>query len=92
MLAGVEDEAIRDLVIRLSRPDRSGGGTIERAAILAEGSDLAAVVTWITAHGGKPETAVTQPLARGLHSSLSSSDRGQAAAPRRYVLPAGWLD
>jgi len=36
----VDDESIRALVIRLSRADGSGGDTIERAAILADGSDL----------------------------------------------------
>ncbi len=91
-LGWVDDDAIRALVIRLSRPDVSGGDTIERAAILAEGSDLAAVVAWILARGGKPEAAVAVVSARGLHSSrLSGSDGTQTSAPLRYVLPAGSL-
>jgi hypothetical protein len=93
MLGVVDDETIRALVVRLSRKDRSGGGTIERAAILAEGSDLDAVVDWILARGGKPETTAATGPARGLHSSLRSSDRiATTEVPRRYLLPAGWLE
>jgi hypothetical protein len=88
----MEDDAIRTLVTRLSRADRSGGGTVERAAILAEGSDLAAVEAWILAHGGKPEAAVTAVSGRGVHSSLNDSRRAETSVPLRYVLPAGWLD
>jgi hypothetical protein len=93
MLGSVDDEAIRALVVRLSRADRLGGGTIERAAILAEGSDLVAVVDWIVARGGKPEATAAAAPSRGLHSSLSSGGRTTtSAAPLRYVLPAGWLE
>jgi hypothetical protein len=88
----MEDDAIRSLVIRLSRSDASGGDTIERAAILAEGSDLAAVVKWILARGGQPEAAVAAVSARGLHSSrLTGSDGPQISPPLRYKLPAGSL-
>jgi hypothetical protein len=52
----VDDDAIRALVTRLARPHPSGGEVIERAAILAEGADFAAVMVWITAHDGIPET------------------------------------
>jgi hypothetical protein len=86
----VDDDEIRALVTRLSRADRSGGHTIERAAILAEGSDLEAVVRWILSRGGKPEAAVSSAPARGLHSSRltgSGSDGAQTPVPRRYVLP-----
>jgi len=65
----MDDDAIRTLVTRLSRVDSSGGGTIERAAILAEGSDLGAVVAWITAHGGTPEVLAPTASGRGLHSA-----------------------
>ena len=40
------DDAIRAVVVRLSRPDSSGGTVIERAAILAEGANSAAIVKW----------------------------------------------
>ncbi|MGZ4173235.1 MAG: hypothetical protein ACXVQR_02040 [Solirubrobacteraceae bacterium] len=87
----MDDEAIRTLVVRLSRPNASGGGTIERAAILAEGSDLAAVEAWILKRGGKPEAPVASVSGRGLHSSISGNSGSQAAAPLRYVMPAGSL-
>ena len=47
--------AVRDAVIRLSRPDGEGGAVIERAAILAEGSPAAAIEAWVISHGGEPE-------------------------------------
>ena len=83
-----EDDAIRALVIRLSRPDRSGGRVIERAAVLASGANLEAVVRWIDAHDGQPEAAPPSAASRGLYGSRVEAPR----APRRYVLPAGALD
>lgn len=87
----MDDEAIHTLVVRLSRRDASGGGTIERAAILAEGSDLAAVEAWILKRGGRPEAAATAVSGRGLHSSISGNSGSHAATPLRYVMPAGSL-
>jgi hypothetical protein len=46
---------IRELVTRLSRPDRRGASVIEPAAILAEGANTESIVTWILDHGGQPE-------------------------------------
>jgi len=83
-----EDDAIRTLVIRLSRPDRSGGRVIERAAVLASGANLKAVERWIGAHDGQPETTPAAGSQRGLHGSRTEAPR----TPRRYVLPAGALD
>ena len=54
-MEAMDDAAIRDLVIRLSRPHRSGGKVIERAAILAEGAAAAGVVDWILSRSGEPE-------------------------------------
>jgi hypothetical protein len=89
----MEQDDIRALVTRLSRPHPSGGDVIERAAIRAAGADSAAVVAWIVAHNGSPEAAIAAPANRGLHSSrLSDSIGTQAAAPVRYVLPAGTLN
>jgi hypothetical protein len=88
---GVDDDGIRALVTRLARPHPSGGEVIERAAILAEGADFAAVLAWITAHGGIPETASAVPRP-GLHPSRLTNSGG--AGPRtalRYVLPPGAL-
>jgi hypothetical protein len=85
----MEDTDIRDMVKRLSRPHKSGGAVIERAAILAEGGDVAAILSWITVHEGEAE--LTEPAAGGgLHGSrLSSPARSR---PARYVLPRGALN
>jgi len=62
------DEAIRELVVRLSRAHPSGGTVIERAAILASGADLEAVMTWIAGHAGQPEATAAATPDRGLHA------------------------
>ena len=82
------DDAIRALLVRLSRPHPSGGKVIERAAILASGADVEAVMRWIAAHAGQPETAPSAGSPRGLHGSRVET----AHTPRRYVLPADALD
>jgi hypothetical protein len=88
----VDDEAIRSLVMRLSRPHPSGGEVIERAAILAEGPDSSAVLTWITAHAGAPEARAPAASGRGLHSAgLHHSGAADPRPPLRYVLPRGAL-
>ena len=84
----MDDEAICTLVTRLARPHASGGVVVERAAILAEGADFAAVMTWIGAHDGKPEAAVaTGSPGRGLYGSRLTESAG-SKAPLRFVLPA----
>jgi hypothetical protein len=88
----VDDDAILALVTRLARPHASGGEVIERAAILAEGADFPAVMEWIVAHAGQPETAVASASARGLHGSrLSDGGGALPRPPLRFVLPAGTL-
>jgi hypothetical protein len=85
-----DSDSIRALVQRLARQHRSGGLVIERAAILAEGADCAAVVAWITAHDGQPEEApVSSAKGGGLHGQRLS-DQGHRL-PARYVLPSGVL-
>jgi hypothetical protein len=84
----VDDDAIRALVTRLARPHASGGVVVERAAILAEGADFAAIMTWIGAHDGKPEAAVATGFSgRGLYGSRLTESAGSNAPPR-FVLPA----
>jgi hypothetical protein len=85
----MDDDAIRTVVRRLSRPHAAGGTVIERAAIVAEGSESAAIIAWIIAHEGTPEATAAAPT-RGLHGSWLT-DRGGSAprAPSRYLLPAG---
>lgn len=89
----MDDDAIRSLVTRLARPHPSGGTVIERAAIVAEGADSGAVLSWIVAHGGTPEAAVETSTRHGLHGSrLHASGGSGPRAAARYVLPAGALD
>ena len=83
------DEEIRALLSRLSRRHPSGGTVIERAAIVAEGADSAAVVAWILDHEGEPEVAADMSSKRGLHGRGSAIRSGPGRGPRRYVLPAG---
>jgi hypothetical protein len=88
----VDEDTIRSLVARLARPHKSGGGVIERAAILAEGADSGEVLAWITAHGAVPEDVAPAAASRGLHSArLTDTAQTRAGAPRRYVLPPGVL-
>jgi hypothetical protein len=88
----MEDTEIRTLVTRLARPDASGGGVIERAAILAEGADCDAVLAWLAAHGAVPEEAAPVTAGRGLHSTrLDGIGGASQRAPRRYRLPPGAL-
>jgi hypothetical protein len=86
----VDDLEINALVARLSRPHPSGGVVIERAAILAAGTDFPAVMNWITDHSGRPDTAVPASRGRGLHGSrVNERDVTDSRAPLRFVLPAG---
>lgn len=89
----MEDEEIRSILARLSRPHVSGGAVVERAALMAEGVDPAQLLAWIESHGGTPESAASTKPARGLHSArMSAHAGGGTATPQRYVLPAGALD
>ena len=89
----MEDDAIQALVTRLARADGSGGTVIERAAILAEGAEFEAVMTWIVAHGGEAEAAIESSAGHGLHGSrLHTSPTTQPRVPSRFLLPAGALD
>jgi len=89
----MDDDAIRSLVTRLARAHSSGGSVIERAAIVAAGADSEAVMTWIVAHGGKPEATVQTSTRRGLHGSrLHDSGVSAPRTASRFVLPAGALD
>jgi enterochelin esterase-like enzyme len=88
----MDDLQINELVTRLSRPHPSGGVVIERAAILAAGADSPAVIDWIIAHSGTPDTAVRAVQGRGLHGSRMNDDGGSTPQkPLRFVLPAGSL-
>jgi hypothetical protein len=85
----VNDLEITTLVARLSRPHPSGGVVIERAAILAAGGDYPAIMDWITAHSGTPETTDPVGRTRGLHGSrIADGTTPASRQPTRYVLPA----
>lgn len=85
----VDDDAIRSMVTRLARAHPSGGTVIERAAILAEGADFGAVMTWIAAHGGEPEAEVRKVSRSGLHGSRVHDTRdAEPRTPSRFLLPA----
>ena len=86
----MDDDDIRTLVTRLSRPHPSGGKVVERAAILAEGTDSSAILRWIVAHGEAEDLAPVAAGSGGLHSARGH-DSGATKAPLRYVLPPGAL-
>ena len=86
----MDDERIRSLVARLSRPHPSGGKVIERAAIVAEGAHSTAILEWIGSHGGEPEHAADRAATRGLHTAHLANATA-SSTPSRYVLPAGAL-
>ena len=88
----VDDDAIRERVQRLARPHASGGEVIERSVILAEGSDSAAIIAWILAHSGVPDSTALNASRHGLHGSRDDLNGTPTRAPLRFVLPAGSFD
>jgi hypothetical protein len=89
----MNDPEIATLVTRLSRPHPSGGTVIERAAILASGADSPAIMNWIIAHSGVPETNASALHKRGLHGSrINDGNHRAPQQPARFVLPAGTLN
>ena len=91
-LVQMDDDAICTLLARLARPNASGGDVIERAAILAAGSDFAEIMTWVIAHGGKPEALAPVVPSGGLHGSrIDDSGGPDSRTPVRFVLPPGAL-
>jgi hypothetical protein len=85
----MDELEIAALVSRLGRPHKSGGIVIERAAIQASGADYPAVIDWILAHSGAPESAVSSSDSGGLHGSRISDGRDpKARQVLRFVLPA----
>jgi hypothetical protein len=88
----MNDLEIATLVTRLSRPHPSGGTVIERAAIVAAGADYPAIMDWITAHAGTPDTTPPTGRNRGLHGSrMTDGNTPASKQPMRFVLPANAL-
>jgi hypothetical protein len=89
----MDDDAIQTVVRRLARPHISGGKVIERSVILAEGSSSGAIIDWILAHSGVPDSTSAAAAKNGLHGSRDEVTQGaQARPPLRFVLPAGSFD
>jgi hypothetical protein len=89
---GARDAEIQALVKRLARPHSSGGAVVERAALLASGSNFTAAMAWIADHGGVAEAPVPEAPRRGLHGPrLGLSGGAEPRTPLRFVLPAGAL-
>jgi hypothetical protein len=85
----MNDLEITALVKRLARAHGSGGVVIECAAILAAGADYPAIMDWITAHAGTPETTAPTGRSRGLHGSrINDGNTPASRQPLRFVLPA----
>jgi hypothetical protein len=90
--SGAADEKIRALVARLSRADARGGATIERAAIMADGTRLETVVQWILDHDGHPEERPAGKRGgRGLHAARLAAAASTERPPLRYRIPAAAL-
>jgi hypothetical protein len=84
-----DTDAIAVLVKRLARPHPSGGTTIDRPVILAEGTRSTAILAWIADHGGAPDSTLPSVRSKGLHSRSSAVGVEREVAPaRRYILPA----
>lgn len=86
----MNDLEITTLIRNLSRPHPSGGVVIERAAILAAGTDSPQIIDWILAHSGTPEAPAAP--SHGLHGGRMNGGRNSATAhPTRFILPANTL-
>lgn len=86
---GLDEDGVRALLARLSRPHRSGGVVVERAALVAAGADFDTVMAWITKHGGRAEAPIVPKRRQmGLHAARETPND---VAPLRFVLPAGAL-
>ena len=79
-----DDAELGAIVKRLARRTPLGGRVVERAALLAEGADFAALLAWIEAHDGVPEEVATPPRTGGL---FVDRHREPPQQPLRFVLP-----
>jgi hypothetical protein len=88
----MDEDAIRTLVGRLARPDASGGVVVERSVIRAQGNDSAAIIDWILAHSGVPDSTAAASARAGLHGPRTDRLEDPSTRPAlRFVLPAGAL-
>ena len=85
----MDDEAILTLVRRLAHPHASGGAVIERAAILADGSDFASVIAWSGTRRGARGRSCSGFSAR-LTRIAAQQPRGRATPAAAPLCAAGW--
>jgi hypothetical protein len=64
---------------------------IERSVILAEGTDSAAILKWISDHDGVADSTAASARSSGLHGARTTTG-GTAGPARRFVLPARAFD
>lgn len=88
----MDDDEIRILVKRIARRGAKGGATVERATLLAEGSDVGEIEAWILRAGGTAETAEPAKGAGLYADRVTEREASRTPAPLRYVLPPGALD
>ena len=88
----MDDDEIRMLVKRIARRRSKGGATVERATLLAEGSDVGEIEAWILRVGGTAETAEPAKGAGLYADRVTEREASRTPAPLRYVLPPGVLD
>ena len=81
-----DDAALGAIVARLARPHRSGGRVVERAALMAAGTDFSALVHWIEKHDGVPELPAAPTGAQS--GGLFAREAPTQQQPLRFVLPA----
>ncbi len=88
----MDDTEIRTLVRRIARKSSKGGFTVERATLVAEGSEVGEIEAWIMRAGGVAETAAPAKGAGLFADRVSEREASRAVAPLRYALPAGAFD
>ncbi len=88
----MDDDEIRQLVQRIARRTKAGGATVERATLLAEGSDVGEIEAWLARAGGTPETAAPAKGAGLYADRVTEREASRAPAPLRWNLPPGALD
>ncbi len=88
----MDDDEIRLLVKRIARRSSKGGATVERATLLAEGSDVGAIEAWLGRVGATPETAAPAKGAGLYADRVTEREASRTPAPLRWVLPPDALD
>lgn len=87
----MDDDEIRILVKRIARRNAKGA-TVERATLLAEGSDVGEIEAWILRAGGTAEVPAPAKGAGLYADRVTEREASRTPAPLRYVLPPGALD